>query len=68
MGADHGCPDTTGATGRFVVTVTPDNAPFEELRLINFGANQSVPMMKGMRVTGINFPDNLLTLSVTEMS
>jgi hypothetical protein len=37
---------TTGATGRFVVTVTPDNAPFDELRLINFGANQSVPMIE----------------------
>jgi streptogrisin B len=49
---------TTGTTGRFVVTVITDDEPFQDYALIDFGASRSVPIMKGMPVTGVTLPDN----------
>ena len=48
---------TTGATGRFIVTVHQELAPFEDYGVIDFGANRSMPVMRGMRVAGAGFPD-----------
>ena len=49
---------TTGAVGRFVVTVTdPDEHLADDYALIAFGRNASVPTMYGMPVTGFAEPD-----------
>ena len=46
---------TTGATGRFIVAVHHD--PLEDYGVIDFGANRSLPVLRGMRVAGTGFPD-----------
>lgn len=49
---------TTGAIGHFVLSVAnPDEALDDDYGLIDFGANRAVPVMYGMRVTGISAPD-----------
>jgi len=59
---------TTGATGQFVVTVTPDDEPFQDDALIDFGASRSIPIMKGMPITGVTLPDNRNSICHTGIS
>ena len=48
---------TTGATGRFIVTVHEPDGPFDDYGVIDFGTSRSAPALKGMPVTGTGFPD-----------
>ena len=59
---------TTGATGHFVVTVTPDEEPFQDYALIDFGTSRSIPIMNGMPITGVTLPDNRNTICHTGIS
>jgi streptogrisin B len=59
---------TTGATGQFVLTVTPDDEPFQDYGLIDFGASRSIPIIKGMSVTGVALPDNRNAICHTGIS
>lgn len=48
---------STGATGRFIVSVHDTVVGGADYGLIDFGATRSVPIIKGVPVTGVGAPD-----------